>query len=448
MANLIESIHAREILDSRGRPTVEVEIGLTGGVKGMASVPSGASTGRHEALELRDRDPRRLRGLGVRHAVQNVNREIAPQLVGADATDQAGLDARLIALDGTANKVRLGANALLGVSLAAARAAANAVGLPLWRYLGGTAARVMPLPMINIISGGLHAARNLDFQDFLIIPVGAQTYSQALEMSLDIYHTVPVLLAERGLSTLKADEGGYGPALPNNRVALDLLMQTIERAGYRPGDDIAFALDVAATHFFDPQDGRYHLKSDDQERDAVAMVDLLREWVAQYPIASIEDGLAEDDWRGWQALTSALGGAVQLIGDDLFTANAERLERGIRMGAANAVLVKMNQIGTLSETLAVVELARRAGYRPIISARSGETEDASLAHLAVATNAGQIKIGSLAQSERLAKYNELLRIEEALGAQALFAGRAILAPLLKGSPESQHRAKERPVDAR
>jgi len=448
MANLIESIHAREILDSRGRPTVEVEIGLTGGVKGMASVPSGASTGRHEALELRDRDPRRLRGLGVRHAVQNVNREIAPQLVGADATDQAGLDARLIALDGTANKVRLGANALLGVSLAAARAAANAVGLPLWRYLGGTAARVMPLPMINIISGGLHAARNLDFQDFLIIPVGAQTYSQALEMSLDIYHTVPVLLAERGLSTLKADEGGYGPALPNNRVALDLLMQTIERAGYRPGDDIAFALDVAATHFFDPQDGRYHLKSDDQERDAVAMVDLLREWVAQYPIASIEDGLAEDDWRGWQALTSALGGAVQLIGDDLFTTNAERLERGIRMGAANAVLVKMNQIGTLSETLAVVDLARRAGYRPIISARSGETEDASLAHLAVATNAGQIKIGSLAQSERLAKYNELLRIEEALGAQALFAGRAILAPLLKGSPESQHRAKERPVDAR
>lgn len=448
MANLIESIHAREILDSRGRPTVEVEIGLTGGVKGMASVPSGASTGRHEALELRDRDPRRLRGLGVRHAVQNVNREIAPQLVGADATDQAGLDARLIALDGTANKVRLGANALLGVSLAAARAAANAVGLPLWRYLGGTAARVMPLPMINIISGGLHAARNLDFQDFLIIPVGAQTYSQALEMSLDIYHTVPVLLAERGLSTLKADEGGYGPALPNNRAALDLLMQTIERAGYRPGDDIAFALDVAATHFFDPQDGRYHLKSDDQERDAVAMVDLLREWVAQYPIASIEDGLAEDDWRGWQALTSALGGAVQLIGDDLFTANAERLERGIRMGAANAVLVKMNQIGTLSETLAVVELARRAGYRPIISARSGETEDASLAHLAVATNAGQIKIGSLAQSERLAKYNELLRIEEALGAQAIFAGRAILAPLLKGSPESQHRAKERPVDAR
>jgi len=448
MANLIESIHAREILDSRGRPTVEVEIGLTGGVKGMASVPSGASTGRHEALELRDRDPRRLRGLGVRHAVQNVNREIAPQLVGADATDQAGLDARLIALDGTANKVRLGANALLGVSLAAARAAANAVGLPLWRYLGGTAARVMPLPMINIISGGLHAARNLDFQDFLIIPVGAQTYSQALEMSLDIYHTVPVLLAERGLSTLKADEGGYGPALPNNRAALDLLMQTIERAGYRPGDDIAFALDVAATHFFDPQDGRYHLKSDDQERDAVAMVDLLREWVAQYPIASIEDGLAEDDWRGWQALTSALGGAVQLIGDDLFTTNAERLERGIRMGAANAVLVKMNQIGTLSETLAVVDLARRAGYRPIISARSGETEDASLAHLAVATNAGQIKIGSLAQSERLAKYNELLRIEEALGAQALFAGRAILAPLLKGSPESQHRAKERPVDAR
>ncbi len=429
---IIDHIHAREVLDSRGRPTVEVEVGVSGGWLGVASVPSGASTGRHEALELRDGDPKRHAGLGVRRAVDNVNTVIAPKLIGQSVLEQAAIDAHLIALDGTPDKSRLGANALLGVSLAVARAASAALRLPLWRYLGGAAARVMPLPMINIISGGLHAARNLDFQDFLIIAVGAESYSRALEMSLAVYRATQKLLADRGLSTLKADEGGFGPALGGNRDALDVLMQAIERAGYRPGEQIAFALDVAATHFFDVQDERYHLASDDQVCDSAAMVDLLTDWVSSYPIFSIEDGLAEDDWTGWQALTARLGGNIQLIGDDLFTTNVERLRRGIELQAANAILVKMNQIGTLSETLAVVEEARRAGYRPVISARSGETEDSSLADLAVATNAGQIKIGSLNQSERLAKYNQLLRIEEALGIQALFAGRSVLRPLSRG----------------
>lgn len=431
MTILIETLHAREVLDSRGRPTVEVEVRLAGGGSGRASVPSGASTGRHEALELRDGEPKRLRGRGVRRAVQHVNAIIAPQLIGRDALDQAGIDAQMIALDGTKDKSRLGANALLGVSLAVARAAAAALGLPLWRYLGGVAACVLPLPMINMISGGLHAARNLDFQDFLIVPVGARTYTQALEMSLDVYQAMQDVLTEQGLSTLKADEGGFGPALPGNRAALDLLMRAVERAGYRPGEQIAFAIDVAATHFFDPQDGRYHLLSDDRVCDAQDMIELLADWAARYPVVSIEDGLAEDDWSGWQALTSRLGGAIQLIGDDLFTTNAARLRQGIQLGAANAILVKMNQIGTLSETLEVIDLARRAGYRPIVSARSGETEDSGLADLAVATNAGQIKIGSLSQSERLAKYNQLLRIEEALGPQANFLGREALGPFLR-----------------
>ncbi len=428
---IIERIHAREVLDSRGRPTVEVEVTVAGGWIGLASVPSGASTGRHEALELRDGDPKRHAGLGVRRAVENVNTIIAPELVGGNALDQAGIDAQLITLDGASDKSRLGANALLGVSLAVARATSVAARLPLWRYLGGASARVMPLPMINIISGGLHAARNLDFQDFLIIPIGAESYSQALEMSLAVYRAASSLLAERGLSTLKADEGGFGPALGGNREALDMLMQAVERAGFQPGAQIGFALDVAATHFFDPQDRRYHLTSDQQVRDSASMVDLLTDWVSSYPIFSIEDGLAEDDWDGWQILTARLGGNIQLIGDDLFTTNIGRLRKGVENHAANAILVKMNQIGTLSEMLAVVEEARRAGYRPVISARSGETEDSSLADLTVATNAGQIKIGSLNQSERLAKYNQLLRIEEALGAQAIFAGRDILRPLVQ-----------------
>jgi enolase len=424
MSTTIAHIHAREILDSRGRPTVEVEVRLADGSFGRASVPSGASTGRHEALELRDGEPGRYHGRGVRRAVQHVAGPIAQQLAGQDALDQAAIDAQLIALDGTADKSRLGANALLGVSLAVARAAASAAGLPLWRYLGGAAARVLPLPMINIISGGLHARRNLDFQDFLIMAVGAGSYTQALEMSVAVYAATHELLTERGLTTLKADEGGFGPPLAGEGAALDLLMQAVERAGYRPGDDIAFALDVAATHFYDQQRGHYQMLG--SSYDAAGMVEALDGLAQRYPIASIEDGLAEDDWQGWRSLTDRLGERVQLIGDDLFTTNPTRLMRGITSGVANAVLVKMNQIGTLSETLAVVELARRAGYRVVVSARSGETEDSCLADLAVATNAGQIKIGSLSQSERLAKYNQLLRIEEALGAQAVYLGRQAL----------------------
>jgi enolase 1/2/3 len=360
----------------------------------------------------------------VRRAVQHVASPIAAQLAGQDALDQAAIDAQLIALDGTEDKSRLGANAILGVSLAVARAAASAVGLPLWRYLGGTAARVLPLPMINIISGGLHARRNLDFQDFLIMAVGASSYTQALEMSVAVYAATHELLTERGLSTLKADEGGFGPPLPGEGAALDLLMQAVERAGYRLGDDIAFALDVAATHFYDMQRGQYQMLG--SSYDSAGVVETLDGLAQRYPIVSIEDGLAEDDWPGWRRLTERLGERVQLIGDDLFTTNPARLLRGITSGVANAVLVKMNQIGTLSETLAVVELARRAGYRVVVSARSGETEDTFLADLAVASNAGQIKIGSLSQSERLAKYNQLLRIEEALGAQAVYLGRQAL----------------------
>ncbi|HZP81850.1 MAG TPA: phosphopyruvate hydratase [Chthonomonadaceae bacterium] len=427
MSTAIQHIHAREIFDSRGRPTVEVEVTLADGTAGLASVPSGASTGRHEALELRDGDEKRLRGKGVLRAVQNVADSIAPHLVGQDALQQEAIDKTLIALDGTANKSWLGANALLGVSLAVARAAANAQRLPLWRSLGGKEARVLPLPMINILSGGLHARRNLDFQDFLILPVGAQTYSEALEMSLAVYLATYDLLTERGLSTLKADEGGFGPMLEGNRAALDLLMQAVERAGFEPGEQIAFALDVASTHFFDPLDGRYPLGAEQKVCTAAELIDLLEDWRAAYPIVSIEDGLAEDDWDGWKLLTARLGKTTQLIGDDLFTTNPERLRRGIESKVGNAILVKMNQIGTLTETLEVVKLAKQAGYRTIISARSGETEDSSLADLAVATNAGQIKIGSLSQSERLAKYNQLLRIEEALGDKAVFAGREALA---------------------
>ena len=426
MPLLIETIHAREVLDSRGQPTIEVEVGLSGGWSDRASVPSGASTGRHEALELRDGDMQRHAGRGVCRAVQHVNEVIAPSLVGFEALDQAGLDAQLKALDGTEDKSHLGANALLGVSLGVARAAAAGLRIPLWRYLGGATARVLPLPLVNIISGGLHAAHNLDFQDFQIVAVGAYTYSQALEMSLAVRQATCDLLLEGGLSVLKADEGGFGPMLPNNRAALDLLMRAVERTGYRPGEEIAFAIDVAASHFFDPNEGHYALASEGQVCEAQAMIELLADWTTHYPIVSIEDGLAEDDWTGWQTLTARLGDTVQLVGDDLFTTNVKRLRQGIQLGAANAILVKMNQIGTLSETLAVVELARRAGYRTVISARSGETEDSSLADLAVATSAGQIKIGSLAQSERLAKYNQLLRIEEALGAQAIFLGREIL----------------------
>jgi enolase len=419
-------VHAREILDSRGRPTVEVEIELAGGARASASVPAGASRGRHEAVELRDGDAARYRGLGVRRAVANVNDILGPAVAGLDAQDQAAVDAALVAADGTPDRSRLGANALLGVSLANARAAAVAAGLPLWRHLGGDGARVLPLPMINLFSGGLHAGRQVDLQDFLIVPVGASTFGEALEMSANVHASAADLLADRGLSLLKADEGGFAPALAGNVAAVELVVESIERAGYEPGADVALAIDVAASHLYDSGRELYRLEADELTLDRAGLVDVLGAWVAAYPIVSLEDVLEEDDWAGWASEAGRLTSKVQVIGDDLFATNLGRLERGVEDGVANAILVKLNQAGTLTETLAVVAAAQRAGYGTIVSARSGETEDAFIADLAVATNAGQIKIGSLAQSERLAKYNQLLRIEETLGEDAVFAGRAAL----------------------
>jgi enolase len=423
----IDAVHAREILDSRGRPTVEVDVTLANGHRGTASVPAGASRGRHECVELRDGDATRYRGLGVRRAVQNVNAVIAPVVAGIDARDQALLDAVLIEADGTTDKSNLGANALLGVSLAAARAAAVAAGQPLWLHLVGDEPPVLPLPMINLVSGGLHAARSLDFQDFLIVPVGASSFAAALEMSANVHASAADLIAEQGLSTLKADEGGFAPALDTNRAALELAVAAIERAGYTPGADVALAIDVAASHFYEPERGLYRLEAEGLTLDRAGLVDLLESWLAEYPVVSLEDPLAEDDWDGWALLTARLGARTQVLGDDLFATNIERLGRGVTMGVANAVLVKMNQVGTLTETLAVVAEARRSSYATVVSARSGETEDAFMADLAVATSAGQIKVGSLAQSERLAKYNQLLRIEESLGDDAVYAGNAALA---------------------
>jgi enolase len=418
----IEAIAAREILDSRGRPTVEADVRLTDGSVGRASVPSGASRGRHEALELRDRDPTRFGGFGVRGAVRNIRELIAPAVLGRDARDQAGLDAVLIELDGTAGKERLGANAGLAVSIAAARAAAASAGVPVWKYLAGDRA-VLPLPMVNVISGGRHADAGLVFQDFLIVPVGAASYSEALETAYAVRAAAESVLAALGLSTLKADEGGFGPALERPEEALDVLDEAARHAGFRPGEEVAFAVDVAASQF--AGDGGYQLPHEGA-LDASELVSLLERLAARYPIVSIEDGLGEDDWEGWKLLSRRLGGRLQLLGDDLFTTDLARLERGIATGVANAVLVKMNQIGTLTETIAVIERARRADYATVVSARSGETEDSFIADLAVGTCAGQIKIGSLAQSERLAKYNQLLRIEEELGPDAVFAGAGAL----------------------
>jgi enolase len=435
MAVRIERVHGREVLDSRGAPTVEVEVELSGGVRGLASVPSGASRGSHEALELRDGDTRRYRGLGVRRAVANVNEVIAPALGGCDVLDQAAIDRSLIELDGTEAKTRLGANATLAVSLAVARAAAATRGLPLWRSLLDGRTPVLPLPMVNLISGGLHADRNLDLQDFLVVPVGAASLSGALELVAALHAATGELLATRGLSTLKADEGGFGPVLRGNVEALELLCLAVERAGLELGGDVAFAIDVAASHLFDPESSLYRLEIDDRLLNASELVDLVEGWADSFPVVSVEDALAEDDWDGWAELTRRLGSRLQLIGDDLFVTNQARLERGIVSGVANAILVKMNQVGTLTETLAVVEQATAAGYAPVISARSGETEDSFLADLAVATGAGQIKVGSLAQSDRLAKYNQLLRIEEELGDGAVFAGRAVLERRAAPAPE-------------
>jgi enolase len=417
----IRRVHAREVLDSRGNPTVEVEVHCAGGAVGRAMVPSGASTGKHEAVELRDGDPARYGGKGVRRAVTHVRDVLAPRLCGLDVTGQTQIDRLLCELDGTPNKSRLGANALLGVSLACAHAGAASRGQPLWRYLDTEGVARMPLPMVNLISGGLHAGGNLDLQDFLLVPVGARSSSESLQMTVAVYRALGRVLTRHGFEgVLVGDEGGYGPRLHSNEQAIEMILRAIEDAGLKPGGQAALALDVASTHFY--REGAYHLSIDGgRVLDADGMTALLQRWVNQYPIVSIEDGLAEDDWDGWRTLTAALGGRVQLIGDDLFVTNPERLRRGIDSGVANAVLVKVNQIGTLTETLDVVRLARGAGYRAVISARSGETEDSTLADLAVATGAGQIKIGSVARSERLAKYNQLLRIEEEMGSDARFA---------------------------
>ena len=414
-------MHAREVLDSRGNPTVEVEVHCRGGARGRAIVPSGASTGRHEAVELRDGDSLIYGGRGVQKAVAKVRQVIGPALAGRPAGEQVLIDRALCALDGTSDKSRLGANAILAASLACAHAAAAARGLPLWRYLDPDGKARMPLPMVNMISGGLHAGGNLDFQDFLLLPVGADSYSEALEMAVDVYRYLGAVLAHHGFEgVLVGDEGGFGPHLESNEQAVELILEAIEKAGYTPGRHAALALDVASTHFF--RGGSYYFGVPAPEKFSGArMAALLKRWAWDYPIFSIEDGMAEDDWRGWKRLTETLGNKVQLIGDDLFVTNPERLRRGIREGVANSVLVKVNQIGTLTEALEVIELARSAGYRPVISARSGETEDCTIADLAVATGAGQVKIGSVARGERLAKYNQLLRIEEELGDEAPFA---------------------------
>jgi enolase len=423
MSTIID-IHAREILDSRGNPTIEVDVHLEGGAMGRAAVPSGASTGAHEAVERRDGDKARYFGKGVLEAVAAVNGEIAEELVGFDATEQVGIDRTMIEMDGTPNKGRLGANAILGVSLAVAKAAAAFTDQPLYRYVGGTSAHVLPVPMMNIINGGEHADNPIDIQEFMIMPVAAANIREAVRMGSEVFHTLKKELSAAGLSTGIGDEGGFAPNLSSTRVALDFILKSIEKAGYRPGEDIFLALDCAATEYF--RGGKYEMKGEGKSLTSAENADWLAGLVADYPIISIEDGMAEDDWGGWALLTERLGKSVQLVGDDLFVTNPRRLAEGIARGCANSMLVKVNQIGTLTETLAAVDMAHRAGYTNVMSHRSGETEDATIADLAVATNCGQIKTGSLARSDRLAKYNQLIRIEEMLGETAGFAGRAIL----------------------
>ena len=423
MSTIIDII-GREILDSRGNPTVEVDVILEDGTMGRAAVPSGASTGAHEAVERRDGDQARYLGKGVLGAVEAVNSELAEALAGMDATEQEAIDAMMIELDGTDNKGRLGANAILGVSLACARAAAEFSALPLYRYVGGAAAHVLPVPMMNIINGGEHADNPIDIQEFMIMPVSAGSIREAVRMGSEVFHSLKKALSAAGLSTAVGDEGGFAPALSGTREALDFILGAIEKAGYAPGDDICLALDCAATEYF--RDGRYVMEGEGKTMTSEENIVFLEGLLSDYPIISIEDGMAEDDWTGWQEMTEALGDKVQLVGDDLFVTNPARLARGIAEGAANSMLVKVNQIGTLSETLRAVEMAHRAGYTNVMSHRSGETEDATIADLAVATNCGQIKTGSLSRSDRLAKYNQLIRIEEALGEAAEYAGRSIL----------------------
>ncbi len=421
----IQDMTARMILDSRGNPTVEVDVRLTSGMLGRAAVPSGASTGTREALELRDGDKKRWMGKGVTKAITGIHKHMVTALCGMDVQDQAGVDARLIQLDGTKGKTRLGANATLGASLAVARAAAQELGLPLFRYLGGVSARELPVPMMNIINGGAHADNGLDIQEFMIMPVGAKSFHEALRMGTEIFHHLKALLKSKGLSTAVGDEGGFAPAVRSNEEALDSILQAIDRSGYRPGRDVVLALDAASSEFFDKK--AYHLKGgSSSKKSSLDMVEYYARLVKNYPIVSIEDGLDESDWKGWRLLTEQLGDRVQLVGDDLFVTNVEFLGRGIRQGIGNAILIKVNQIGTLTETIEAMRMAQQAGYGVIVSHRSGETEDTTIADLAVGLNAGQIKTGSLSRTDRLAKYNQLLRIEEMLGMSAVFRGQNVL----------------------
>ena len=426
MSTIID-VHGREILDSRGNPTVEAEVVLASGTSATAAVPSGASTGEHEALELRDGEAGRYGGKGVRDAVRNVNEVIGPRLEGADADDQVGVDDQLLDLDGTPNKSHLGANAMLAVSLAVARAAARDLGQPLYRYLGGVMAHVLPVPMMNVLNGGAHASNNVDVQEFMIVPVGADRFPEALRIGVEVFHALKKVLAKQGLSTAVGDEGGFAPTLASNEAALEALVVAVKEAGYAPGEDVVFALDPAASEFYD--DGRYVFKkSGGPSRTAEEMVELYQSWVDKYPIVSIEDGLAEDDWDGWVKLTEALGDRIQIVGDDIFVTNLDRLAKGIEEGVGNAILIKLNQIGTLTETLDCIDLAKRNGYATVISHRSGETEDTFIADLAVATGAAQIKTGSASRTDRVAKYNQLLRIAEELDDVAYYPGRTLYRP--------------------
>ncbi len=416
----IKKVTGREIIDSRGNPTVEAEVFLTNGAMGRAAVPSGASTGSHEALELRDRDPKRYLGKGVLKAVHHIQRSIAPKLIGMDVLDQREIDERLIRLDGTPNKARLGANAILGVSLACARAAASSSGMPLYRYLGGSSAKQLPLPMMNILNGGAHADNNLDIQEFMILPVGAKSFREALRMGVEVFHHLKTILKEVGYRTSVGDEGGFAPDLRSNEEALTLMVEAIQKAGYRPGKEIGLGIDSAASEFY--RDGFYFLKAEkNPKRTSAQMIDYYENLIEKFPILSIEDGLSEDDWEGWKEMTRRLGKRVQLVGDDIFVTHPARLSKGIQEGVANAILIKLNQIGTLTETLEVIRMAQRAGYRTIISHRSGETEDTTIADLAVATRAGQIKTGATSRTDRVAKYNQLIRIEEELGKKAIYS---------------------------
>ncbi len=420
----IVDVHGRQIIDSRGNPTVEVEVELSGGAYGRAAVPSGASTGEHEAIELRDGDDSRYLGKGVTKAVENVNGKIAETLVGMDALDQTSVDKAMLAVDGTSNKAELGANAILGASLATAHAAAAACGLPLYKYIGGPNAKVLPVPMMNVLNGGSHSDAPIDVQEFMIMPVGASSFSEALRMGCEIFHALKTVLKDQGLSTAVGDEGGFAPNLASNEAALESLVVAVEKAGYKLGDEIVFALDVASSEFFDAEKGKYVFsKSDGSEKDSDEMVAYYEDLVAKFPIRSIEDGFDENDWDGWKKLTDAIGDKVQLVGDDLFVTNVDFLKKGIDLGVANSILVKVNQIGSLTETLDAVEMAKESQYTSVISHRSGETEDVTIADIAVATNAGQIKTGSLSRTDRICKYNQLLRIEEQLGDNAVYGGK-------------------------